>query len=197
MARAVRRTGGGERDRGRLGSAPPGSGLAGRVARHGGGKIDPARGWVRRVARGLLDQGLLHGTGTHGADQIPRSGEAATGAGADQWRGAAGGHTDSVARARGWDDALLVRGARDGGGAVGCTGECVALRRGDDHPGDTEMDALKRRRLMPSDGWESFAAWSGFSLFFNKQSRSVLCCTAAMICNVTRLAIRAKLSTGL
>ena len=62
--------------RSRLGSPPAGVWAAGRLARPGSGEDGAAGGRVRRTARRILDQGLLHGPGADRPHEIPRAGEA-------------------------------------------------------------------------------------------------------------------------
>src|SRR3954451_8903426 len=65
-----------ERDGGGLRRAPPGARVAGRVTRPRGGEEHAGGGRVRRAARHLVGQGLLHGPGADGAHQIPGPGQA-------------------------------------------------------------------------------------------------------------------------
>ena len=66
---------------------PPARPRAARAARSGGGEIRAAGGRLRRTARRVLGQGLLHGPGTHGANQVSRPGQAPAGAGRGRGRG--------------------------------------------------------------------------------------------------------------
>ena len=75
------------------------------------GKDRAAGGRVRRAARRVLEQGLLHGPGTDRAHQVSRPGQAPAGAG-DGRRAAAGArHAGAARRHRGRHDALRPRSA--------------------------------------------------------------------------------------
>ena len=85
----------------RLGPPSAGARPARRLARPGGGKDRAAGGRLRRVARRVVEQGLLHGPGADRADQVSRPGQAPADAGGDRWPAAAARHAGAARRRRG------------------------------------------------------------------------------------------------